>query len=169
MLFCFIGQIVYTFEDRKTESTGSGDSMAKVTLKVRNLKKSYGKETVIKNLSFELHEGDIVGLIGENGSGKTTTLSLIAGTRIPTSGDIYVCGISIKDKKDGYYKKLSVAFDEMPFYPYLSGEANLFQVSKSESEISHVLKLCGLYESRKKLVSSYSLGMRQKLNIARAL
>ena len=142
--------------------------MAQITLKVRNLKKVYGKEVIIKNISFELHDGEIVGLIGENGSGKTTTLSMIAGIKSITDGEIFVCDVSVGQKEE-YYKNIAIAFDERPFYPYMSGEANLFQVCRSGKEIARMLRMCGLMEDRNKKVSSYSLGMRQKLNIARAL
>lgn len=139
-----------------------------LVLKVKDLYKSYGEDTIINGISFEIEEGEIVGFIGENGSGKTTTLSMIAGIKKITQGDIFVCGHSISDGTVDYHKKMAVVFDERPFYPQLSGEANLFQNTHSAQDVARVLKLCGLYDARKKQVGKYSLGMKQRLNIARA-
>lgn len=136
---------------------------------VQNLQKRYGHESVIKDVSFELYPGEIVGLIGRNGCGKTTILSMIAGIKKKTCGEVFICGKTLTQDKEKYYQNLSVVFDSMPFYPYLSGSKNLFLQCRDVPMIIHMLKQCGLYEARRKPVSAYSLGMKQKLNIARAL
>lgn len=138
-----------------------------VILEMNNVTKNYGNNTVLKETSFFACSGDIVGLIGENGSGKTTLLNSIAGI-ISYTGAIKVCGEQLNDKND-YYGNLGIAFDSLAFYSHLSAADNLKVLSYDNAQIEEVLKTCGLSESKNKKVSAFSLGMRQRLNIARSI
>lgn len=132
---------------------------------------------VLKGINMNVEEGEIVGLLGSNGSGKTTTLKMLAGLLYPTGGDIKICGKSLQyDNKD--QKKL-VAYvpDETLLYPNFSAleNMNLFailwgtagKIAKTRSE--QLLKEVGLWEVRNQWVSAYSKGMKQKLSICVAL
>ncbi|MBS4538399.1 ABC transporter ATP-binding protein [Clostridium sp. D2Q-11] len=136
-------------------------------IKCNNLIKRYGKEEVVSNLSFEVKEGEVFGLLGANGAGKTTTIKMILGLTNITKGDIY-----IKDNVTVGYSP------ETPyFHPFLSGYevmkffAKLQKLpSKSiKEEIETLLEKVGLGEDQHKKVKGYSKGMKQRLAVAQAL
>ena len=136
-------------------------------LEMQKVTKNYGDNTALKEASFSAYSGDIVGVIGENGSGKTTLIHSIAGI-ISYTGTIKICGKQLKDKKD-YYDNLGIAFDSLAFYSHLSASDNLRVLSYDYPQIEAVLRKCGLLENKNKKVSAFSLGMRQRLNIARSI
>lgn len=138
-------------------------------LKVQGLYKRYGEKDVLKNISFEIFKGDIIGLIGENGAGKTTLINTIAGIAKFLDGSIELCGRTVCHDREKYYDNLCIAFDQTPNYPHLSGETNLKLFSEDKGAIDFCLKLCELENAGKKKASKYSLGMKQRLNIARTL
>lgn len=146
---------------------GTDIKMSKV-LSVNNIYKSYGNTQVLKNVSFEMEKGDIVGLIGQNGAGKTTLIDILAGVIAPNSGSVLLCDKWSVNDCENYYKNLCVAFDQSPFYPHLTGYKNLRIYSADEKKINTYLKFFGLEEVKNKKVSTYSLGMKQRLNISRA-
>ena len=137
-------------------------------LRVKNLHKNYGDAKILKDVSFEIEKGDIVGLIGQNGAGKTTLIDILAGVNSFASGEIALCNNWTPKDCEDYYNHLCIAFDQSPFYPDLSGIKNLKIYSNDDEKIEYYLKLCGLFDAKQKKVSTYSLGMKQRLNIARA-
>ncbi len=137
-------------------------------LQVKNLHKNYGDAQILNDVSFEVEKGDIVGLIGQNGAGKTTLIDILAGVNSYSSGAIDLYEKWTPRDCENYYNHLCVAFDQSPFYPDLSGLKNLKIYSNDSEKIERYLKLCGLLEAQQKKVSTYSLGMKQRLNIARA-
>lgn len=137
-------------------------------LQVNNLYKNYGDAQILKDVSFKIEKGDIVGLIGQNGAGKTTLIDILAGVNSLDSGKISLFNKWTPQNCENYYDHLCVAFDQSPFYPDLSGLRNLKIYSNNDNQIEFYLKLCGLLEAKHKKVSTYSLGMKQRLNIARA-
>ena len=137
-------------------------------LRVKNLYKNYGDAKILKDVSFEIEKGDIVGLIGQNGAGKTTLIDILAGVNSFASGEIALCNNWTPKDCEDYYNHLCIAFDQSPFYPDLSGLKNLKIYSNDDEKIEYYLKLCGLFDAKQKKVSTYSLGMKQRLNIARA-
>jgi len=139
-----------------------------VILQVEQLTKTYDGNRGITDISFTLRAHDIVGLIGENGAGKTTILSSIAGIIPSASGEIILCGKKVGTSAT-YYNNLGIAFDEMAFYPELNALDNLHMVTDDSHRITEALKLCGMFTERHKKVSQYSLGMKQRLNIARSI
>lgn len=140
----------------------------KQVLQVKNLYKNYGDAQILKDVSFEIEKGDIVGLIGQNGAGKTTLIDILAGVNSFASGEIALCNNWTPKDCEDYYNHLCIAFDQSPFYPDLSGLKNLKIYSNDDEKIEYYLKLCGLFDAKQKKVSTYSLGMKQRLNIARA-
>lgn len=139
-------------------------------LEIDQLSKSYKSIKAIKNLSLSIQEGQAYGLLGPNGSGKTTTLSIISGILKQDSGSFLWFG-----EKPNASQRLRVgSLIETPhFYPYLNLERNLkilCEIKKqSYEDINRVLKETKLYERRKSKFRTLSLGMKQRLGIAAAL
>lgn len=129
----------------------------------------------VDNLSLEVARGQVFGLLGPNGSGKTTTLGMLLGLLRPTSGSIHLFGQRVDS--GNHHKALSrigATMEMAAFYPYLSGRQNLhYFVSISPrgdtSEVEGLLKLVGLSARADSKFSTYSLGMKQRLGVAHAL
>lgn len=148
--------------------------MNKLILKCSNLYKSFGKKEIIKNLSLELYEGDILGFIGPNGSGKTTTIKMILGLQSLDKGSVLINDYDIKKDFVLAISKVGAIVENPDMYMYLSGEKNLELIANmykgvSKKRIAEVVKLVKLENRIKDKVSKYSLGMRQRLGIAGAL
>lgn len=143
-------------------------------LSVQNLTKEYGTKKVVNNVTFSIFAGQIFGFVGPNGAGKSTTIRMITGLTPITSGDVRICGYSIKH---AYKKAISNVggIIEMPqLYPYLSGMKNLklfagFYGKSATNRINQIVKLVGMENRINDKVSTYSLGMKQRLGIAQAL
>ncbi len=147
--------------------------MTNTVLKCENLNKSFGKKKILKDVSFTINEGDILGFIGPNGSGKTTTIKLILGLNSIDSGNVTINGFDIKKDFESAIKEVGAIVENPDMYMYLSGYENLKLVANmynvSSSKIDEVVKLVKLEGRIKDKVSKYSLGMRQRLGIAQAL
>ena len=143
-------------------------------LSVSNLTKEYGNKKVVNNVSFSVFAGQIFGFVGPNGAGKSTTIRMVTGLTPITSGDVRICGYSIKN---AYKKAISFVggIIEMPqLYPYLTGMKNLklfagFYGKSAMDRIKPIVKLVGMENRINEKVSTYSLGMKQRLGIAQAL
>ncbi len=143
-------------------------------LKCENLCKTFGKKTILKDVSLEVNEGDILGFIGPNGAGKTTTIKLILGLQSITSGKVSINGYDIEKDFTNAIKKVGAIVENPDMYMYLSGYQNLKLVANLyknilDSRIEEVVKLVKLENRIKDKVSKYSLGMRQRLGIAQAI
>lgn len=140
-------------------------------LQVQDLKKSYGKIQALKGVSFDVPEGAVFGILGPNGSGKTTMLSIILDVLNADSGSYSWFG---KPASPDLRKHIGSLLETPNFYHYLSAVNNL-KITNSISgrgdaaAIDAVLQKVKLYERRKSKFSSYSLGMKQRLAIAAAL
>ena len=148
--------------------------MAKVVLKCQNLCKSFGKKQILKNVSFELEEGDILGFIGPNGAGKTTTIKLILGLQKINSGSVIINGFDVKKDFTKAIERVGTIVENPDLYMYLTGYQNLKLMKNiyknvDETRIEEVIKLVGLENRINDKVSKYSLGMRQRLGIAQAV
>lgn len=147
--------------------------MTNTILKCENLNKSFGKKKILKDVSFTIKKGDILGFIGPNGSGKTTTIKLILGLNNIDSGNVTINGFDIKKDFESAIKGVGAIVENPDMYMYLSGYENLKLVANmynvSSSKIDEVVKLVKLEGRIKDKVSKYSLGMRQRLGIAQAL
>ena len=143
-------------------------------LKCENLCKTFGKKTILKDVSLEVNEGDILGFIGPNGAGKTTTIKLILGLQSITSGKVSINGYDIEKDFTNAIKKVGAIVENPDMYMYLSGYQNLKLVANLyknilDSRIEEVVKLVKLENRITDKVSKYSLGMRQRLGIAQAI
>lgn len=139
-------------------------------LEVNNLTKYYGPLRALNNVSFKVPSGSVFGILGPNGSGKTTFLSLIMDILKPTSGNFSLLG---SPNSNEIRKSIGTLLETPNFYHYLSGEKNL-KISahikgKGLNDIDRVLEVTGMAERRHSKFSSYSLGMKQRLAIASCL
>jgi ABC-type multidrug transport system ATPase subunit len=139
-------------------------------LSISNLTKHFGRIKAVNNLNLEVKAGQVFGMLGPNGSGKTTTLGMLMGVVNPTSGSFSWFG-----EKPNHHvrKKIGAVLEHPIFYPYLSGQKNLelnAMIKQCDpGNISNVLELVELAERRDDKYKTYSLGMKQRLAIASAL
>ncbi len=148
--------------------------MENTILKCENLCKRFSKKQILKNVSFEINEGDILGFIGPNGAGKTTTIKLMLGLQSITSGKVTINGFDIQKNFTKAIEKVGAIVENPDLYMYLSGYENLKLIANlykgiDENRIQEVVKLVKLENRIKDKVSKYSLGMRQRLGIAQAI
>lgn len=148
--------------------------MGNVVLKCENLHKNFGHKEILKDVSLELEEGDILGFIGPNGAGKTTTIKLILGLQSITSGSVNINGYDISKNFTKAIEKVGAIVENPDLYMYLTGYENLKLIANlyknvSKERIDEVVKLVKLENRINDKVSKYSLGMRQRLGIAQAI
>jgi len=139
-------------------------------LSIDGLSKRYGAIQAVDKLNLEIQQGEIYGLLGPNGSGKTTTLGIVLGITQQDQGTFEWFG----EKPTAIIRKRMGATLEQPaFYPYLSAVNNLRVIARIKNvafgDFERVLKLVGLYDRRNHKFRTYSLGMKQRLAIASAL
>jgi len=146
-------------------------------IRTQDLTKTYGDVHAIENLTLELAEGDLFGYIGPNGSGKTTTMRILATLLQPTWGEAYVCGHSIyTNPKEirrliGYMPDFFGVYDDMKVLEYLEFFAATYRIkgSRRRKVCNEMLELVGLGYKREAFVTSLSRGMTQRLGLARVL
>ncbi len=148
--------------------------MTKKILECQHLRKRFGKKEVLKDVSFDVEAGDILGFIGPNGAGKTTTIKLILGLQKINSGNVIINGYDVKKDFVKAIQKVGAIVENPDMYMYLSGRENLKMIARlyhniDKERIDEVIKLSGLGNRIDDKVSKYSLGMRQRLGIAAAL
>lgn len=139
-------------------------------LSIHNLTKHFGRIRAVNNLSLDINRGQVFGMLGPNGSGKTTTLGMLMGVVNPTAGNFTWFG---EPPSHTVRKKIGAVLEHPIFYPYLSGQKNL-EVNAMIKEcplenIARVLDIVELTERRNDKYKTYSLGMKQRLAIASAL
>ena len=142
-------------------------------LEVKNINKFFGKKQILKDISFDIEEGEILGFVGPNGSGKTTTIKIILGLQKASSGEVYINGENVKENFEKAIRKVGAIVESPDMYMYLSGLDNLKLVANyyniSHDKIDSIVEFVGLKDRIKDTVSKYSLGMRQRLGIAQAI
>lgn len=139
-------------------------------LSIESLSRSYGRIKALQNLNLEVNPGSIYGILGPNGSGKTTTLGIILGVTRSDSGSFqWFDGTSLQEAKT----RIGALLETPNFYPYLSAKKNLELAAKikgiQKPNIEEVLKLVNLWDRAEDKFKTFSLGMKQRLAIASAL
>jgi ABC-type multidrug transport system ATPase subunit len=142
----------------------------KIVFETKNLSKSYGKIQAIKDLSIQVYEGQIFGILGPNGSGKTTTLAIATGILSQDSGTFFWFN---RTPSHHSRKKIGSLIEVPNFFPYLNLLQNLSIIAEikgfGKEDIERVLKTVKLWERRKSRFRTLSLGMKQRLGIASSL
>lgn len=143
-------------------------------LSIVNLNKSFGNRAVIKNISFEVNAGEVFGFLGPNGAGKTTTIKMVTGFLFPDSGDIFICGTSLRTEYEKAMSFLGGIVENPEMYNYLNARQNLRMYAAlhgniPERRVDEVLSLVGMEQRASEKVKKYSLGMKQRVGLAMAL
>lgn len=140
-------------------------------LQIRNLTKHYGSLTAVKDLSFDIEEGNVYGILGPNGSGKSTTLGMVLNVINPSNGSFQ--WFDGQMTTHNALKKIGAIIENPSFYPYMTAVQNLELVCKIKeipySKIEEKLELVGLTNRKNSKFSTFSMGMKQRLAIASAL
>jgi len=144
-------------------------------IKVENISKHFGALKAVDNLSFEVQAGQVFGFLGQNGSGKSTTIRMLLSLIHPSSGNIELFGKSIQKNRDSILEQVGAIIERPDLYPYLSATEHLQLFAKvrkqkiEASSITSTLEKVGLAHRAKDKVQTFSLGMKQRLGIAIAL
>jgi ABC-type multidrug transport system ATPase subunit len=136
-------------------------------LKINGLTKQFGRIRAVDDLHLTVNKGEVFGLLGPNGSGKTTTLGMVLGLVNPTGGDF---NWFEKPPHHASRQRIGATLEQPVFYPYLSAEKNLRIIARIRrtgfDNLDNVLKLVELYQRKDDKFRTYSLGMKQRLAIA---
>lgn len=145
--------------------------MESTILSIKNLNKRYGKIHAVKDVSLEIHKGNVYGILGPNGSGKSTTLGIVLNVVNKTSGEYSWFDGTVETHIA--LKKVGAIIERPNFYPYMSAKENLELVCKikgiSYAKIDEKLEIVGLTDRKNSKFKTFSLGMKQRLAIASAL
>ncbi|GGT28611.1 alpha/beta fold hydrolase [Streptomyces purpureus] len=162
---------------RRTAAPAPGPDLADVPLQISGLTKRYAKSGdryAVRDLSFRVEQGQVLGLLGPNGAGKTTTLRMLMGLITPDGGEIRVFGHAIRPGAP-VLSRVGAFVEGAGFLPHLSGRENLelyWAATGRPAEDAHIaeaLEIAGLGDALARAVRTYSQGMRQRLAIAQAM
>lgn len=143
-------------------------------IRLQNVRKIFGEQRAVEDLTLTVPAGEIFGLLGHNGAGKSTAIGMMLGQVWPTEGEVQVCGFDVTTQRQHALRKVGAIFESPVFYDYLSGWRNLeilsyYTAHTSKQRIREVVDWVGLTGREQSLVKTYSHGMRARLALAQAL
>lgn len=146
-------------------------------IEVKNVTKKYGNFTAVDNITFTVKDGEVVGLLGQNGAGKSTTMNMITGFIEPTEGNIVINGFDIMKKPLKAKKQIGYMPENVPLYTELTvkefvtymAELKLVERKIRKQEVENVIKEIGLQGVENKLIRNLSRGYKQRVSMAGAL
>lgn len=144
-------------------------------IEVKNIKMSYGKYEVLKDISFQVEEGTIVGLLGSNGAGKSTMMNILTGYLKPLAGEIYINQVDMRNKPKeakkyiGYLPEIPPLYKDMKVFEYLVFAADLKGISSKRDEIIRVMRLLNIEDRQYDYIKKLSKGLQQRVGFAQAL
>lgn len=144
-------------------------------IQIKDVCKAFDQRQVLNNISLSVEEGEIFGLLGPSGAGKTTLIKMLIGLLSATSGNIAILGKELDKKIDESFPSFGMVldndglYDRLNCYDNLELYARIYSISNRKKVINDLLEKVGLIESSKKSVSNLSKGMRQRLSFARAI
>src|SRR3989344_120640 len=145
-----------------------------LTLEVKNLTKNFGGFSAVKNISFEVGKGEIVGLLGPNGAGKTTTIMMLLGVSKPTSGEIKIFGLDIEKNREKILNKTNFSSAYTFLSERITASENLkvfsyfYGVNNSQKKIKKLLEEFGLANFENSITRNLSSGQLTRLNLCKA-
>ena len=146
-----------------------------MSIEVKNLFKYYDDQAAVKDISFKVNSGEILGFLGPNGAGKSTTMKVITGYISASSGDVKVCGMPVSvDSLDtrqiiGYLPENNPLYLDMYVKEYLSFIGDIYKVSDVKDRVSDMIKKVGLEVEQNKKIGALSKGYRQRVGLAQAI
>lgn len=143
-------------------------------IRLTGVQKSFGSRVAVDDLTLAVPRGEIFGLLGHNGAGKSTAIGMMLGQVWPTSGEVKVCGYNVSSHRALALQKVGAIFETPAFYDYLSGWRNLeilshYTAPTGPQRIREVVDWVGLTGREQSKVKTYSHGMRARLALAQAL
>ena len=144
-------------------------------VKVKNLKKSYGSKEAVKGISFEIKQNEILGLLGPNGSGKTTTIGMMLGLLKPSNGEILIDGINIEKNRIEILKKINFISPYIELPKKLSVKQNLivygklYSVKNLDQRIEYLVEKLRLGDLLDSVTGELSSGQKNRVSLAKAL
>ena len=145
------------------------------SIKVINLKKTYGTKEAVKNISFEIKENEIIGLLGPNGSGKTTTIGMILGLLKPTSGEVLINGLKIEDNPIKILQKINFISPYIELPKKLTVKQNLivygklYSVKNLNEKIDYLVNKLRLENLLNRVTGELSSGQKNRISLAKAI
>lgn len=144
-------------------------------IEFKNVSKKYGKKTCIKDISFKINKGEIVGLLGLNGAGKSTIMNMLTGYIYPTDGEILIDGINIVDNREqanrkiGYLPEVPPLYADMTVFETLKFVCDIRGVKDKDKNIDEILTKTGLFNVRNSMIQRLSKGYKQRVGLAVAM
>ena len=143
-------------------------------IQLHHLQKKFGARLAVEDLSFTVARGEVFGLLGHNGAGKSTAIGMMLGQVWPTSGEVRICGHDVSTQRRAALQQVGAIFETPVFYDYLSGWRNLeilssYTAPPPRARIQEVIEWVGLTGRERSKVRTYSHGMRSRLALAQAL
>lgn len=143
-------------------------------IRIEQLTKAFQGKPALRGLSLEIQRGEIFGLLGHNGAGKSTTFGIMLGQVYPDSGEVFINAVSIQKSRTKALHRVGAIFEAPGFYDYLSGWRNLeiltsYSAPVSRAQMAETVEIVGLTGRIHDPVRKYSHGMRQRLALAQAL
>ncbi|NBQ47772.1 MAG: ABC transporter ATP-binding protein [Sphingobacteriia bacterium] len=151
------------------------ERMSAPIIEVKNLVKNYGSFKAVRNISFNVYEGNVYGFLGPNGAGKSTTIRILLSLIRATEGEVKLFGKDIRTHRDEILRRIGCIVEKPDFYKYLSAEKNIALCARisgaavSKKQIHEMLDFVGLKGREKDKVSGFSHGMKQRLGFAQTL
>jgi ABC-type multidrug transport system ATPase subunit len=151
---------------------------AHLAARTRNLRKVYGSTVAVDHVDLDVPVGAVLGMLGPNGSGKTTTIRMMLGLVLPTAGSVELLGHKMPDGAGWALPEVGALVEGPGFHPFLSGRENLLRVAAAEPRLAtkdipravgQALERVGLSAAANRRYRGYSLGMKQRLGLASAL
>lgn len=146
-----------------------------MSIEVKNLFKYYGEQAAVKDISFKVKSGEIVGFLGPNGAGKSTTMKIITGYIPSSQGEVTVCGLPVSvDSLDtrrliGYLPENNPLYLDMYVKEYLTFVGNIYKIPNVKDRVAEMIKSVGLEVEQDKKIGMLSKGYRQRVGLAQAI
>ncbi len=153
------------------------DQLPETTLSAHKLTRRFGKRIIVHEVSLELRRGEVLGLLGHNGAGKSTTMQMLTGCLLPESGEITICGIdllrqpTLAKARIGYLPEIPPLYRELSVDDYLTFAARLRGIKQSDvaAALTQTKQRCGLEAVSRKNIGTLSKGYQQRVGIAQAI
>ncbi|TDV47090.1 ABC-2 type transport system ATP-binding protein [Actinophytocola oryzae] len=165
-------------ETEEAPAVHAAGALPRLAARTRNLRKVYGRTVAVDHVDLDVPVGAVLGMLGPNGSGKTTTIRMLLGLVLPTAGTVELLGHKMPDGASWALPEVGALVEGPGFHPFLSGRENLLRVAAAEPRLAskdipravgQAIERVGLSGAANRRYRGYSLGMKQRLGLASAL